>query len=56
MALKRARLERERAAVQEEIDRLQEAGGDEAGQFAALWNRKQALSRKLAESLQGPQG
>jgi hypothetical protein len=53
-ALKRLRYDRERAAVQEEIDRLQEAGGDEAGQFAALWDRKQALSRKLEQLLDNP--
>jgi DNA primase len=53
-ALKRLRYDRERAAVQEEIDRLQEAGGDEARQFAALWDRKQALSRKLEQLLDNP--
>jgi len=46
--LKRMRYDRERAAVQREIDRLQEAGavgyGDE---IAALWDRKKALLQQI---------
>jgi DNA primase len=53
-ALKRLRYDRERAAVQEEIDRLQEAGGDQPREFAALWDRKQAISRKLEQLLENP--
>jgi hypothetical protein len=53
-ALKRVRYQRERAAVQDEIDRLQNAstGGHDA--LMALWARKQALSRKLEQLLEGP--
>jgi DNA primase len=53
-ALKRLRYDRERAAVQEQIDRLQEAGGNEPVQLAALWERKQALSRRLEQLLEDP--
>ena len=53
-ALKRLRYERDRAAVQEDIDGLQEAGGGSPGQLAALWERKQVISRKLEELLDDP--
>jgi DNA primase len=53
-ALKRVRYHRERAAVQEEIDRLQDAGAEEQRTLASLWERKQALSRKLEQLLDGP--
>lgn len=49
-ALKRLRYDRERAAVQEEIDRLQDEparGGDAA--LAALWHKKKALLQRLEE-------
>ena len=47
-ALKRLRYERERAAVQREIDRLQEAGqgGDDA-RIDALWRQKKDLSQRI---------
>lgn len=53
-ALKRMRYDRERAAVQREIDRLQEAGAarhDE--QITALWDRKKALLQRI-EALMAP--
>jgi DNA primase len=46
-ALKRMRLERERAAVQEEIDRVATRGTDDA--LAALWARKKELLKRLEE-------
>jgi hypothetical protein len=52
-ALKRVRYQRERAAVQEEIDRLQDTGPG-AHALTALLERKQALSRKLEQLLEGP--
>jgi DNA primase len=47
-ALKRLRYERERAAVQREIDRLQESGqgGDDA-RIDALWLQKKDLSQRI---------
>jgi len=47
-ALKRLRYERDRAAVQREIDRLQEAGqgGDDA-RIDALWRQKKDLSQRI---------
>jgi DNA primase len=45
-ALKRLRFEREGAAVQREIDRLQEAGGD-AG-IDRLWQQKRELLQRIA--------
>src|SRR5262249_38853351 len=49
-ALKRLRYDRERAAIQEEIDRLQddaEPGADAA--LAALWQKKKAVLKRLEE-------
>jgi DNA primase len=51
-ALKRLRYDRERAAVQEEIDRLQEqpAGGPGADEtLVVLWERKKSLLRRIEE-------
>ena len=46
--LKRLRYERERAAVQREIDRLQQLGAAQHGeQINALWARKQALLQRI---------
>jgi hypothetical protein len=46
--LKRMRYDRERAAVQREIDRLQEAGAAGYGdEIAALWDRKKALLQQI---------
>jgi DNA primase len=44
-ALRRLRLEREGAAVQREIDRVQEAGG---GDIDGLWQRKRELLQRIA--------
>jgi DNA primase len=50
-ALKRLRYERERAEVQQEIDRLQDAGVADGGrQLEALWRRKMGLLQRI-ESL-----
>jgi DNA primase len=47
-ALKRLRYERERAAVQREIDRLQELGADEyGGAIDSLWERKKDLLHRI---------
>jgi DNA primase len=47
-ALKRRRLERERSDVQEAIDRLQAASGNDDGrEYADLWARKMELLRQL---------
>jgi DNA primase len=49
--LKRLRYDRERAAVQREIDRLQEQGADRhEHEIIALWDRKKALLQQI-ESL-----
>jgi DNA primase len=49
--LKRLRCDRERAAVQREIDRLQEQGADRhEHEIIALWDRKKALLQQI-ESL-----
>jgi len=48
-ALKRLRLERDRAAVQEEIDRLEERGQSSNDQLATLWARKKELLQQLHE-------
>ena len=46
--LKRLRYERERAAVQREIDRLQQLGAAQHGeQIDALWSRKQDLIHRI---------
>ena len=53
-ALKRMRYDRERAAVQREIDRLQEAGAARHDQeITALWDRKKALLQRI-EALMAP--
>jgi hypothetical protein len=50
-ALKRLRYTRERADVQREIDRLQEAGAARhEREIIALWDRKKALARLIEES------
>ncbi len=50
-ALKRLRYTRERAAVQREIDRLQEAGAaNHESEIVALWDRKKTLLQLIAES------
>ncbi len=46
LAIKRLRFEREGAAVQREIDRLQQAG--QGGDIDRLWQRKHELLRRLA--------
>jgi DNA primase len=47
-ALKRLRYDRERAAVQQEIDRLQQEGANRhAAAIVALWNRKKALLQQI---------
>jgi DNA primase len=45
--LRRARLERERQALQQEIDRLQEANGADAEHLSALLTRKYELIRQI---------
>lgn len=54
-ALQRLRYERECAAVQEEIDRLQEQTAPDIADRAlkALWERKKALLRKIEETSGG---
>jgi hypothetical protein len=50
-ALKRLRYTRERAAVQREIDRLQEAGAaSHEHEIVALWDRKKTLVQLIADS------
>lgn len=49
-ALKRLRCERERAAIQREIDRLQELGAGEHGiEIDALWRKKKDLLHRIEE-------
>ena len=49
-ALKRLRWERERAAIQREIDRLQELGAGQHGdEIDALWLRKKDLLHRIEE-------
>ena len=49
-ALRRARYERDRSALQREIDRLQQLGATEHGAaIDALWARKQELLRRIAD-------
>jgi DNA primase len=49
-ALKRLRWERERAAIQREIDRLQELGAGQHGdEIDALWQRKKDLLHRIEE-------
>ncbi len=51
-ALRRRRLERERAEVQDEVDRLQSSSETNDQQLADLWARKMELLRRL-ETLNG---
>jgi DNA primase len=46
-AIQRLRCEREQAAVQREIDRLQELGGENDSQITALWQRKRDLLHQI---------
>ena len=49
-ALKRLRWERERAALQREIDRLQELGATQhAREIETLWQRKKDLLHRIEE-------
>jgi DNA primase len=48
-AFRRLRVDRERAAVQDEIDRLQEHSGMADAAFSSLWERKKELLRRLEE-------
>ena len=49
-SLKRSRYERERGAIQREIDRLQQLGAAEhSDEINALWARKQELMRRIAD-------
>jgi DNA primase len=49
-ALQRLRCERERAAIQREIDRLQELGAGQYGhEIDALWHRKKNLLHRIEE-------
>ena len=48
-ALRRLRLQRERAAVQAEIDQLSGAGAGHDEPLLSLWTRKQELVRKIEE-------
>ena len=49
-AIKRLRCERERAAIQREIDRLQELGAGQHGhEIDALWQRKKNLLHRIEE-------
>ena len=52
--LKRLRYDRERADVQREIDRLQEAGAAEHDtEIVALWERKKDLLHRIETLTQG---
>ena len=46
-AIQRLRCEREQAAVQREIDRLQELGGQHDSEITALWQRKRDLLHQI---------
>jgi hypothetical protein len=48
-AFRRLRVDRERAAVQDQIDRLQERSQITDGALLALWERKKELLRRLEE-------
>ncbi len=48
-AIRRLTVDRERAAVQNEIDRLQRTASLDDGTLASLWERKIALQRRLEE-------
>ena len=47
--LKRIRRERERASLQQEINRIQAEGGTVTGRIDALWQRKMQLSHEIEE-------
>jgi hypothetical protein len=48
--LKRLRWERERAAIQREIDRLQEIGASQHGnEIDALWQKKKDLLHRIEQ-------
>jgi hypothetical protein len=52
--LKRLRYDRERAALQREIDRLQEAGAAaHENEIVALWERKKHLLHRIETLTQG---
>ena len=46
-AIQRLRCEREQAAIQREIDRLQELGGEHDSEITALWHRKRNLFQQI---------
>ena len=46
-SLRIRRLERERAEVQRQMDRLQERGEANSDEFARLWARKRSLSTEI---------
>jgi hypothetical protein len=49
-AIKRLRCERDRAAIQREIDRLQELGAGQYGhEIDALWQRKKNLLHRIED-------
>jgi len=48
-AIKRMRFERDRASIQEEIDRLQTRGAGSNDALAALWAKKKDLLKRLEE-------
>jgi hypothetical protein len=48
-ALRRLRLDRDRALVQDEIDRLQQASGLDGQALSSLWERKKELLRRLED-------
>lgn len=48
-AIQRLRCEREQAAIQREIDRLQELGGQHDSEITALWERKRDLLHAIEE-------
>ncbi len=52
-AIQRLRCEREQAAVQREIDRLQERGGENDSEITALWQRKRDLLHQIEELARG---
>jgi hypothetical protein len=53
-ALKRLRYDRERADVQRQIDRLQEAGAARHEQeIVTLWDRKKSLLQKIETLMDG---
>jgi DNA primase len=53
-AIQRLRCERELAAVQREIDRLQELGGQHDSEITALWHRKRELLLQIEALARDP--